>query len=68
MFDYAHKFNQPIGLWDTSRVVNMEGMFADAYQFNRSGIGTPVALPICLVCSMMLNNLTNRSETGTPVA
>jgi len=27
MFYYAHKFNQPIGNWNTSNVTNMQSTF-----------------------------------------
>ena len=35
MFCCAEKFNQPIGNWDTSKVITMESMFEDAKSFNQ---------------------------------
>jgi len=35
MFSRAIAFNQPIGAWDTSKVVYMMGMFNSAKAFNQ---------------------------------
>ena len=36
MFSYADEFNQNIGNWDVSQVLNMSGMFRSAINFNNS--------------------------------
>jgi hypothetical protein len=35
MFTEAKKFDQPIGHWNVSNVVDMEGMFQNAALFNQ---------------------------------
>ena len=35
MFDKAIKFNQDIGKWDTTQVINMKNMFENAKNFNQ---------------------------------
>jgi surface protein len=35
LFSYTKKFNQNISTWDVSNVVNMEGMFRNAWAFEK---------------------------------
>ena len=35
MFEFTTRFNRYIGNWNTSNVVNMEGMFKNALKFNQ---------------------------------
>jgi hypothetical protein len=35
MFKNAYNFNQPLILWDTSRVRDMSNMFRNAFEFNQ---------------------------------
>lgn len=36
MMSGADSFNQPISEWNTSSVINLKGMFFEAYSFNQS--------------------------------
>ena len=35
MFQFAYNFNQPIGKWDVSNVINMKNMFLFAKSFDQ---------------------------------
>ena len=68
----ATVFNQPIGSWNTSNVIDMTGMFSSALACSTtrlrltspSGGGTPRASPTCAGCLMQQWRPTSPSERG----